>query len=119
MTSKRIIQYWVLLALLAQVIRSADLVLPPVQSLMPVVDTFPLAYAFKHMPKGKIPLRNARARLIGYHEQHNGIKSDSMYSRLVAMQLKHTGKCDSIRLDKRCVFMSSTIAMAMTACMLA
>ena len=31
------------------------------------------------------------------------MKCDDMYSRLVAMQLKHTGTCDPIRLDKKCV----------------
>ena len=103
MAFNRVIHYWLLLALLAHLIRSADSVLPPVQSHMPVVDTLPLAFAFKHMPRGIGPLRNTRARIIGYHEQHNGIKSDSMYSRLVAMQLKHIGTCDPIRLDKKCV----------------
>ena len=103
MAFNRVIHYWLFLALLAQLIQSADSVLPPVQSHMPVVDTLPLAFAFKHMPKGTGPLRNTRARIIGYHEQHHGIKSDSMYSRLVAMQLLHTGTCDPIRLDKKCV----------------
>ena len=70
MASKRVIHYWLLLALLAQLIRSADSVLLPVQSHVPVVDTLPLAFAFKHMPKGTGPLRSARARIIGYHEQH-------------------------------------------------
>lgn len=92
-----------LLALLAQVIRSNNAVVPPVQSSLPVVDTFPLDYAVVHMPKGHSELTNVRTRLIGYHAQHNGSKSDIMYSHLVALQLKHTGTCASIRLDKRCV----------------
>ena len=70
MASKGVIHYWLLLALLAQLIWSADSVLLPVQSHMPVVDTLPLASAFKHMPKGTGPLRNACARIVGYHEQH-------------------------------------------------
>ena len=68
MAYRRVIHYWLVLA---QVIHSADSVLPPVQSLMPVEDTLLLALAFRHMPKGLSPLRNTRARLIGYHEQHN------------------------------------------------
>ena len=49
----RVIYYWLLLALLAQVIRSANAVVPPVQSTLPVMDTFPLAYATVHMLKHK------------------------------------------------------------------
>ena len=67
------------------------------------MDTYPLEYAVVHMPKGHSELTNVRTRLIGYHTQHNGSKSDSMYAHLVALQLKHTDTCASIRLDKRCV----------------
>ena len=70
---------------------------------MPVVETFPLDYASHHMPKGTRHLNVTRTRLIGYHEQHHGNKCDETYARLVALQLKHTGKCDPIRLDQRCV----------------
>ena len=96
----RTLYYWLLLALLAQVIRRTNAVVPPVQSTLPVMDTFPLDYAVVHMPKGHSELTNVRTRLIGYHTQHNGSKSDSMYARLVALQLKHTDTCASIRLDR-------------------
>lgn len=50
MRSDRVITYWLLLALLAQVIRSANAVVPPMQSTWPVVDTVSLAYATECMP---------------------------------------------------------------------
>ena len=42
---KRVITYWLLLALLAHLLRGINSVVPPVQSSMPVVETFPLDYA--------------------------------------------------------------------------
>ena len=65
----RVITYWLLLALLAHLLRGINSVVPPVQSSMPVVDTFRLDYASVHMPKG--PGLNATLhRLTGYHFEH-------------------------------------------------
>ena len=88
---KRVITYWLLLALLAHLLRGINSVVPPVQSSIPVVETFPLDYVSVHMPKG--PGLNATLhRLTGYYKQHHGKNCDNAYGRLAALQLKHTGR---------------------------
>lgn len=90
----RVITWWALLALVTTMLATivqATLVVPPVQSLRPVVDTFPLAVAsaslpYVPLPSGRRLLLNTRTRLAAYHEHHRG-RPGSMFRRLAAARL--------------------------------
>ena len=54
---------WTALALLALFIHKADLVVPPVQSIVLAVDPFPLAFASANLPHGLSNLRDTHCRI--------------------------------------------------------
>lgn len=120
MRSMRVITWWALLALataLLAAIAQATLVVPTVQCLRPVVDTFPLAVASLSMPYALLPsghhfVDSTRKRLIAYHDNHRG-RPGSMFRRLAAARLKHLHTSDRIRLDQKAWCMSYTIAKMM------
>ena len=62
----RVIYYWLLLALLAHVIRCANAVGPPVQATLPIVNTFPLDNATVDMLKHNSHLDDTRLLRILY-----------------------------------------------------
>ena len=108
MLSMRVITRWALLALLPTLLAAmaqASLVVPPVQYLRPVVDTFPLAVASTSLQQALLPsghhlLDRTRACLVAYHNNHRS-RPGSMFRRLAAARLKHLHTSDSIRLDQK------------------
>ena len=62
---------WTALALLALFIHKADLVVPPVQSIVLAVDPFPLAFASANFPHGLSHLRDTHCRIsCGHYRLH-------------------------------------------------